>query len=368
MKGQRSRSDKGTAAGSKRSQSRAEVRVGIDAPTRLWDADLGDALGAWTSSPGRVLVGTASGEVRSYDARLGTLISKIELSSPILALTLTTGPHAPSRLAVSTADKRLAIFEPNRPEPLSEHTFGCWVEALAWLPAAYGLSLVVGAGKSLVVLDEHPNWAHRPIAELKSTVTGLVVSPDGGQVAVSAYGGISMWRLRDWTRRDLSCKGSMLGLSWSPDGRVIVCPTQENDLRFWRLPLGQDAVMSGYPAKPRALAWTADGRLLATGGSSEVTLWRFSSRSPEGTRPILLAGHVDEVTAVDFHPTGRLLASGSRDGQVRLWSVGGESPSILISCEAESPRSAVAALFWSDARTLSAIYAHGIITTWALAP
>jgi len=367
MSGKRSREDKGAADRARRGQPTGKIRLDLMTPARVWGADLGDALSAWTSTTGHIIVGTASGEVRTYDARLGTLITTIELSSQIVALAVRDAAPAAPRLAVSTADKRLTIFEPGRSEPLSEHTFGCWVEALAWLPTGSGRGLVVGAGKDLVVLDEYPTWSTRNIAELASTVTGLVVSPDGTQIAASAYGGIAMWRLRDWVRRDLACKGSMLGLSWSPDGRVIACPTQEKELRFWRLPLGQDAVMSGYPAKPRALAWTADGRLLATSGATEVTLWRFSTMSPEGTRPVLLAGHIDEVTAVDFHPTERLLASGSRDGQVRIWSVDTQAPSLVL-FEPDAPRSPIAALIWSDARTLSAIHAHGLITTWAIAP
>src|SRR5262249_57037440 len=48
-----------------------------------------------------------------------------------------------------------------------------------------------------------------------------------------------------------------------------------------------------------------------------MRLWDVNSRKPTAA----LKGHEESVTSVTFSPNGKLLASGSRDGTVRLWKL-----------------------------------------------
>lgn len=69
-----------------------------------------------------------------------------------------------------------------------------------------------------------------------------------------------------------------------------------------------------------------DARLFATAGEDETArVWRDDSRSPRGGRGVsshgVCRGHKDEVVRVAWHPTMKLLATGSADGAVGVWRV-----------------------------------------------
>ena len=85
--------------------------------------------------------------------------------------------------------------------------------------------------------------------------------------------------------------------------------------------------MRGYPFKPKVLAWDSGSSMLATGGDSTITVWKFLGKGPEGKAPQQLEGHKLQCTALAFAPKGGLLASGGQDTGVLVWEPhGGSKP------------------------------------------
>jgi WD40 repeat protein len=110
------------------------------------------------------------------------------------------------------------------------------------------------------------------------------------------------------------------------DPIVRFLPRGEGIISFRGLELARGRLTTGpYElSKPTghqkisSLALSADGRLIATGGSEgTIKLWDTSSFDPEAS----LAGHVEPVTGLARSPDGKILASRNADRTVRLWDV-----------------------------------------------
>ena len=120
-------------------------------------------------------------------------------------------------------------------------------------------------------------------------------------------------------------------------------------------------MMSGYQGKPGALAFDHMGKLLATGGSKDVTVWSFDGDGPEGTRPGMLNLHARPVSTLTFAPKGMRLASGARDGSVAVWSLTSDGQGEAIGVALMDDR--VSTIAWRpDGRALSVVSANGGVT------
>jgi WD40 repeat protein len=192
-----------------------------------------------------------------------------------------------------------------------------WVEHVAWSPAGEVLASAAGkevrfwdrTGQLLSSFGDHP-----------STIADIAWHPQDKVLAACAYNGVTLCLPHQPGRAErLEWKGSSLVLAWSPDGRFLATGDQDSTVHFWIIATRQDLQMWGYPTKVRELAWDCSGRYLATGGSPEVIIWDCSGKGPAGTRPISLRGHENFISALAYQHHGAHLASADQDGLVLLW-------------------------------------------------
>ena len=72
----------------------------------------------------------------------------------------------------------------------------------------------------------------------------------------------------------------------------------------------------GHPGRALAVAFSLDGKWLASGGANEILVWEIGVNEPMYT----LTGHTGKVQDLGFRPDGNLV-SASLDGTVRLWNI-----------------------------------------------
>jgi WD40 repeat protein len=185
-------------------------------------------------------------------------------------------------------------------------------------------------------------WLHdvagrRREFEFARGVTAVRLAPDGTQLAVSRYGGMTVHTLvGDSPPLDLEWKGICAAIDFSPDARFLLAFMQDGLLHGWRLPVGRELArhfrMTGYTSKVKDWSWTDDGRWLATSGAASVVLWPFAGvEGPIGATALEVGDPRGDalVTAVACRPGGEAVAIGYDDGAVLVASIRAEAERLV---------------------------------------
>jgi WD40 repeat protein len=218
---------------------------------------------------------------------------------------------------------------------------------------ASGLPLAALAAHNGSVLDLHLSHNGKTLVSVGKDNTIAVWDVSTGQLR---------WRLRDGPEEvntvKLSPGGELLAAAgWVPGSKKAA--NRLGKVQLWNLATGKVAhTLGGWKGASPCLAFSPDGKLLATGASDEtVRLWETASGKLLQTWENCKGG----ITSLAFAPAGQLLAVGSFDGNIGLLDV--DNGKVCATFDesvtltgASAGRAMVSALgFTSDGQTLISI-------------
>jgi WD40 repeat protein len=175
-------------------------------------------------------------------------------------------------------------------------------------------------------------WQGQALCEQGEVGRGLLWLARGLERAASA-GASELDRplrvnLAEWGRRlprreaRLPNPGWVRALTFDPAGRLLLAGGTDGQVHFWDVATGREvgpalaAPRFGPEAWVTRVAFSPDGRRIATSSQKAVVLWDAASRKPDGA-PL---PHDGLVWGLAFLPDGRL-ATCVDDGTVRVWDL-----------------------------------------------
>jgi WD40 repeat protein len=195
-------------------------------------------------------------------------------------------------------------------------------------------------------------WAK--ISAVKGQGSQLAFSRDARTLAVQGdRTAIHLWDVSGDEPRErlkFSAPGGWLSaMEFSPDSKTLAVSTDAGVTLFKLAAETPTAVhsMRGYRYAPSALAFSADGAWLATGGTDRtVRTWELTGREPKERPPA--PEFLGNAESVVFAPDGRSVVSFAADGIGHVW----DSASGAAVASTAMPGAGWSGTFAADGRTL----------------
>ncbi len=232
----------------------------------------------------------------------------------------------------SLADHRVQISLRGPAEPVSwlgQDTRGSILVAVHW---RLGAPYQVPPAPHAVIVWNTADWQPQKTFASPGVGARYAVSPGGNFFVAGAYlqGNLRVWNLEDSGQTNtLALPGSVIGVTFSLDGKRLAAATLEGTVAIWEVPGFH--LHRKFRAVPRgllALAFSSDARRLVTASAGgglqlwDVSIWddeRYRERPQSGQLITLESPRA--IGNAAFSPEGNQILGVSDEGDVVIWRV-----------------------------------------------
>ena len=320
---------------------------GFDRTVRLWDAESGSALAVVHGHEGRVgnVIFSSRGTYLASDAFDGTgMILDAKRAVAMFRLSGLTS-RGVSILAFDPDETMLATVDRQFNANLWDVRTGRVLRALeghrgiinAFAFSPDGRTAVTASVDGAAWLwDVKSGKARKPLKDSGFFQTNaLMFSPDGREVIAACSDTMAhIWNVHDDATqpRTLNVGSPGVALACPRNGNALAIGCLDGSVRFADRAANKVAVDStAWGTTTEHLpAFSRDGTHLVTQGlDGLVHVWETNTRTLVRDLP-----HVDGmVTAAEFSPNGRLIATSSNAGIVRIWALDSTDPRLTLDTE-----------------------------------
>lgn len=229
----------------------------------------GKTLAVAAGTPGQL------GEVKFFNVDNGELIADL-FTTDDEVFAVAFSPDG-TRLAAAAADRSIRLFD-------------------------------VASRQQQKLIEDHADW-----------VMDVAWSPDGKKIATASRDKTSKVFDSATGESQSTFNGHgqpVFGVGFLPDGNSVATSGRDNRIRVWAVADAKQAREIGFGGEVFRIRTTADGMSFA--GSADKTARQHNLTNGQQVKQF--GPHNDWVYAVDYHAGSKRVASGSHDGEVRIWN------------------------------------------------
>ena len=355
------------------------VSGGGDKTVRLWNARTGGNIGTLTGHTEAVLAVAYSPDgdtivsagrdktVRLWDAHTGNNIKTLSGHKDII-VTVAYSPDG-NTIVSGGWDGMLHRWDAATGEPLKSFEIytgvlhftrghGGAITHTTYSPDGKTIA-TAGADGTMQWWDAHIGDNIKTFTEYISGSRSITYSPDEKIIAVTVGGKVNLWNASGRHLKTLKGhkEGYVAGITFSPDGDILVTGSSDKTARLWNVHTGENIeILTGHTGIVYNAIFSPDGDSFITRGGNTMRMWNANTRehlktfegdvygcrwfkySPDGkiiatrfndtvrlldahtreTKKVLI-GHTGRIATAVFSPNGDTVVTYAKDDTFRLW-------------------------------------------------